>query len=307
MSVVVEVSARKFIVPHECACCAASPEVHREASYTRRTGKRVIRETTRSLNFPYCARCDAHVEKWNAASVLLGVLLFASIVVAIIIGIGTGAGAGFGVFVGLVVLSFVAFSRAQSSARALCGPTCVTPAAAVEHLGWSGSVSSFRLESDVYAVKFAEANHKNLINVSMQLHRLLEQRLAAASVTALPMPDHKVLPTPRQAPQPASGSRDSVLEWIARIESFKGAEARRNALQRALSEVIEPQGRRELVLAASRIEVAAVLDKVDGLASAAAKKRHLLKAIADIRADNIPDELQTEELRQLEDRLRDLN
>ena len=59
-------------------------------------------------------------------------------------------------------------------------------------------------------------------------------------------------------------------------------------------------------LAASRIETAAVLEKVDGLATDAAKRRHLEKAIATLRSDNIPDELQADQLRELEERLWDL-
>lgn len=104
----------------------------------------------------------------------------------------------------------------------------------------------------------------------------------------------------------AQTSVDPVLDWIARIEGYKGPVARRNALERALQEIHDPAAKQRLVLAASRIEVAAVLDKVDALASAAAKKRHLKKAIDDIRNDNISDELQAAELQQLEERLRSL-
>jgi ABC-type Zn2+ transport system substrate-binding protein/surface adhesin len=57
---------------------------------------------------------------------------------------------------------------------------------------------------------------------------------------------------------------------------------------------------------ASRIEVTAVLNKVDSLASVAAKQRHLQKAIADLRSDKIPDDLQADQLRLLEARLKEL-
>lgn len=59
-------------------------------------------------------------------------------------------------------------------------------------------------------------------------------------------------------------------------------------------------------MAAGRIEVAAVLDKVDGLKGVAAKKRHLEGAIATLRTDDVPDELQQEELRVLRQRLDEL-
>jgi hypothetical protein len=52
-----------------------------------------------------------------------------------------------------------------------------------------------------------------------------------------------------------------VLDWIARIEGYKGTEARRNALVRALEEISDPEERRRLQIAASRIETAAVLER----------------------------------------------
>ena len=109
---------------------------------------------------------------------------------------------------------------------------------------------------------------------------------------------------PAAAPPPPT--RAALLDWISRIESYKGAEARRNALARALEEITDPRERSQLQLAASRIEVAAVLDKVDGLATDAAKKRHLEKALAALRSDDVPDELQADQLRELEARLREL-
>jgi hypothetical protein len=149
-------------------------------------------------------------------------------------------------------------------------------------------------------VKFAHDNARNLINVSPELRRLLQQ--------PPPDPPRAIAAPPRPTPErvDSASSRDPLLEWIARIEGYKGPVARRNALERALAEIQDPRGRAQLVLAASRIEVAAVLDKVDGLSSSAAKRRHLQQAITALRSDNIPDELQAEELRQLEERLRSL-
>jgi hypothetical protein len=71
--------------------------------------------------------------------------------------------------------------------------------------------------------------------------------------------------------------------------------------------VQDPSDRKQLVLAASRVELAAVLEKVERLATPGAKKTVLLRAIEEIRCDNIPDELQEAELRQLEGRLRELS
>jgi hypothetical protein len=98
-----------------------------------------------------------------------------------------------------------------------------------------------------------------------------------------------------------------VLDWISRIESYKGAEARRNALMKALTEITDQAAQRQLRVAASRIEVAAVLEKVDGLASAVARRRHLERAIAMLKSDNIPDDQRADLLRELEARLRGID
>jgi hypothetical protein len=225
------------------------------------------------------------------------------------IGIGLGvcvaaAAAGGGAFlVALWILGAIVSRRVRRQATQMCTPACAGPQFAVDHLGWSGTVSSFSFRSSTYAVKFADANGRHLINVSMALRRLLEEHAARPAVhiearRSAPAPE---LPAPAQR-----ATNDVTLEWIARIEGYKGPEARRKALTRALEEIEEPQARRELMVAASRIEVAAVLDKVDGLSSAAAKKRHLEKAMSDMRAGDIPPELQADRLRQLEERLREL-
>jgi hypothetical protein len=135
----------------------------------------------------------------------------------------------------------------------------------------------------------------------MDLRRLLDD--PAFAPPPPPPPLRAVRSTPASVAVPTGGD---VLEWISKIESLKGPVARRNALERALSEVTDRRGQQELVLAASRIEIAAVLEKVDGMKSVPAKRRALEKAITDVRNDNIPDELQLEELRQLEQRLHQL-
>lgn len=297
MSVVVEVSAHTFAVPRECACCGAAAEVHIAASYTRVRGKRVIHETTRSVSFPYCRRCESHIARWRAAGRIPGAL--------VALGLFVGVFVSWAMFAAMALGGLALFLWQRRRARAMCAPSCACPHVPVMNLGWSGTVTSFYFESDGYAVRFAEANARKLINVSMRLQRLLDERASRmpAEVTpprALPV---RVRATPPPLPKVPA---DPVLEWIARIEGFKGAEARRNALKRALDEIRQPAARRELILAVTRIEVTAVLDKVDGLASQAAKRRHLEKVIADIKADEVPDELQADELEQLEQRLTEL-
>jgi hypothetical protein len=305
--VIVEVSARKFSVPFECACCGGGePEGEITASHTRRTGVRVIRETTRGLNFPYCHRCLAHAKLWQSAEGVKTGILIIGAVGGIVIGLATGGVPGFIAFLISIPLALIFAARRRREAIASCNPMCATPDVAVCHLGWSGSIVTFSFAAPPYAAKFALGNSKNLINVSPELRRLLQQPPPNPPRAIAPPPSDAAARMPARVPVRPKSSQDPVLEWIARIEGYKGPVARRNALERALTEIEDPKGRAQLVLAASRIEVAAVLDKVDSLTSTAAKKRHLQKAITDIRSDNIPDELQAEELRQLEERLRSL-
>lgn len=98
-----------------------------------------------------------------------------------------------------------------------------------------------------------------------------------------------------------------VASTLERLEAAKGPAARRNALTAALAELPQGPERHQLMLEASRIEVEAVLTKVDSLKTPSAKRRHLEAAIAKLKADELPDELQGEELRWLEAALAELD
>lgn len=318
MSVVVEVSAHQFSVPRQCACCGATAQTELAASYTRTTGKRVVRHHTRSLMFPYCEGCKAHIKLWNSAISFGRAFSISGFVLGILAALCGGGISSFFVCWGIgVVLALVMFILRRSTAKARSGANCAAASAAVAHLGWSGSVSSFEFTSGYYGASFATANATKLVNVSMALQRLLETRATAlqrgvAEAPHLRLPPETSVTAPRRQreTEPRVDSQtalgNAVLDWISRIESYKGPEARRNALIRALQEISDPAAQRQLRLAVSRIETAAVLEKVDGLSTAAAKRRHLEKAIAALRSDDIPDELQAEGLRELEARLREL-
>lgn len=331
----VEVSSSKFSVAHECACCGAEPSVHLAASFTRQTGKKVIREHTRSLDFPYCERCHGHVTLYESAGEAATTTVVIGILAAIVLAFIAGAAAGMILFLCSLPIALVRAANRRTQAQLQCSSECAGAQAAVEYLGWSGTVSSFKFQSETYAVKFADDNSRNLVNVSMHLRNLLATQdpervdrhakklsiSAAATLVEGAQPPRPVSNPARDlqlVAKPAASSpalpiaktgndSDLALEWMARIESFKGSEARRNALKRGLSELSDPNARRDLMLAASRIEVAAVLDKVDERASDAAKRRHLEKAIAELRADDLPDALQADELKQLRDRLATLS
>ena len=308
VSVVVEVSARKFEIPPVCACCGEAPQAEVRATFTRRTGVRVIREDTRGFGFPYCQHCLDHVARWaragargNIGFVVLGALgiVMLAMVQAVV---------GVGLFVIALIIRLTSARVARTNVRSRLRPSCACPDTAVAFRGWSGTVSSFAFASPAYAARFALGNREKLVNVSGELRQLLEQgaiprmQVVARSAPAV------AIPAPRSGPAiaPPAIADHRVLDWIAKIEDFKGAEARHNALHRALAEIIEPAARHELLTAAGRIEVSAVLDKIDGLSTNAAKRRHLQKAIEDMQVSELPPELQAHHIRQLEARLREL-
>jgi hypothetical protein len=293
--VVIEVSARKFSIPFECPCCGAAADADLEIPATR-TGKQVARETTRALDFPYCRRCIDHVTAWESAGVASAGVMLLGIIAAIVVAIAVMIVLGVVMFIVAIPLAWMVRTSNRAKAKARCGPSCAAPGKAVTYLGWTGNVSSFAFESPTYAARFAEHNTKVLINVSAQLERLLEAHRVARLAVPTPAAAHMVVPPP-----------PNTREWIARIEAQTGPIARRNTLSHALEVIHDSSDRKLLVQAASRVELAAVLAKVERLASAGAKKTVLLRAIEEIRWDNIPDELQEAELRQLEGRLRDLS
>jgi hypothetical protein len=297
VSVVVEVSARKFEIPPVCACCGEAAEGEVKAAFTRRTGVRVIKEDTRSLPFPYCQACLTHMARWRSAASAGSWLLLVAGIATVVLCVKVMPVVGFAVFAVAVVLRAVMRSRARTIVRAQLKPSCACPTVAVAYLGWSGTVSSFAFDSDAYATRFAHGNRGKLVNVSTELRQLMAQggvpRIQAAQRSA-----------PAQIAAPPADHR--VLDWIAKIEDFKGAEARRSALQRALAEIAEPRARYELLGAAGRIEVSAALDKIESLSTTAAKRRHLQKAIDDLRASQLPPELQAPHIGELEARLRAL-
>ncbi|WP_441290137.1 hypothetical protein ACSRUE_05760 [Sorangium sp. KYC3313] len=97
--------------------------------------------------------------------------------------------------------------------------------------------------------------------------------------------------------------KEALEEALARLEAAKGPAGRRSAVRFGLERLTLQELRDQLLLEASRIEVDAVLEKVDGLKTSAAKRRHLLAALDAVRSDEVPDELQAQQIRWLEDAL----
>jgi hypothetical protein len=252
----------------------------------------------RSLVFPYCRRCVRHVLDWESAGVASAGALVIGIVAALVVAIATQLVFGLLVFALAIPAAWMLATARRKRARTACGPSCASPGRAVSYLepleGAGANTRTFAFESLTYAARFAEHNTHRLTEVSPPLRKLLEgHRIARLAVPTPAAP-------PMVVPPPLSGA-----EWIARVESQPTTIARRNMLGRALEVVHEPGERDELLQATSRLELAGVLGKLAG-ADRASARQLLQRAIADVRGDNAPDELEALELQQLEARLHQL-
>lgn len=286
VAVTVELAGRNYTVPFECPCCGAVPDAELRVT---------SRPTGRSVAFPYCARCVEHARRWDGAGVPTAgvmVLALAGTVGAAIAGAFLVAA---GLFVGGAVLGGVLRSSRRAAARAGCGESCASPGVALVYLGWSGTTNGFSFASPTYAARFAEANPSLLANVTPQLRKLIDGYHKARVAVPTPAVAAGVAPPPLTA-----------REWLARLEGTRGTVARRIALARALEMTAAADERRELVQAVARLELEPLYARLQRETRPAARRALLEAAIEEIRADNIPDELQAAELDKLEARLAEL-
>jgi hypothetical protein len=221
--------------------------------------------------------------------------MVAGIVAAVVISLATRLVIGAIAIAAAALFAWSLGSARRSAVRASLGRSCASPDKALAYLGWSGSTSAFSFVSPTYTARFAEHNERHLVHVNEQLRKLLEGHRIARLAVPTPAAPQLVVPPPA-----------SVSDWIARIEHSRSTVERRNTLRRALDAALDDGERAQLLEAASRIELAPVLGKIDSLSSFGAKKHELQRAIEEVRADNIPEELQAAEVQQLESKLRGL-
>jgi hypothetical protein len=294
----VQVSARTISMPSKCPCCLEAAESSMSISASRTTGKRVVRTTTRGWNVPYCTVCCKHSEVWDTRFHGFFLLLLAPIACTAV-SMSSTPDAGGATFLGAVALATILgaliFTSTGGSARRLCKPTCVGPGRAASYQGWDGTIQSFDFNAPEYAKAFAELNRGKLVNVDPALGALL--RVTSASVA----PAQHGSPAPIvPPPAPLFNDHDLAIAILQRLEGAKGPATRKAILERDLANLRSEEARQKVLAAAARIEVQATLDKVDQLKTAAAKRRHLLAALEGLKADQVPDSLQQEEIAMLE-------
>jgi len=282
---IVQVTGRRFAIPFECPCCGAPPDV--ELRIPRARGATVAADSANGLDVPYCSRCARHAEAWEHAGVGSAAVLVAGVIAFVVISLAAARPLlGLFALLASIPIALIVANVRRIRARAGCTEACASPGMAISYRGYNGTLTSIAFESLTYAARFAEHN-TGIVLETPQLRRLLEgHRIARLQV-----------PTPAAAV--AMSAAPTPAEWRAKIEQAKGPLARRTALSRALDAVTDEAARADLVKAAADAELSPVLAKARSLAGAA-KREHLDAAIAAVRADNLPEPLQTAELAQLE-------
>lgn len=297
----VTISGSTISMPYLCACCGATPECSHDATVSKEKGVKVIRTQTKGWPIPYCRRCLSHVEispvgigKWT---IVLSIVTM-----------------GWWIPVYLVYY-LVAWFWAKSHVRA----ECISMKASVEYLGWQGSVHEFDVRSEPFAFALMQANERKLLNVDYASRQALlsamsEFRCDGNSAPPIPpAPKHlrADVPPRSQSPVPQQTRVEmeddaSYVRAVADLERARGPASRRAVLESWVARMSSEQHRVRLTIEAARIEVRAVLDKVDGLKTVQAKRRHLIGALESIRADDIPDVIQQKEIAMLEEALASL-
>ena len=282
----VAVSARSFAVPYECPCCGAPPDSDLAVPAPRETGAR------RTLVFPYCKRCADHAALWDSAGMLSAGLTVLGLSTAVAIGLATRWFVGAALAAATIAAAYLLATRRRAGAKAAMAASCAGPGVAVSWIRDARGVRAFAFASPTYTARFAEQNTRVLAQPSDALQRLLSaHRVARLQV-----------PTPAAAVTVAS-SPPTVAEWMAKLEASTGRAACREQLQRALEVIHDPADRRELIRVATRLELAAVIARLHRLSNRASQLQHLRAAMAEVEADNLPDELRAAELAQLQARI----
>ena len=128
---IVEIESRTFAVPLECPCCGAAADAEINVPLTRAPGRTPAADSARQLEFPYCARCAAHLASWEGAGLTSAGIMVLGIGASIVVGLLSSALAGLVLVVGAIAISAGLVTHRRARAAAACGPACASPGAAV--------------------------------------------------------------------------------------------------------------------------------------------------------------------------------
>lgn len=292
----VKLSGNKINWPHQCACCGATPpNATYTTSFTKTSGKKVIKEQTKSFELPYCDTCIHHVSKapgnWGCGTMFLVLITC------------------------LVWIPFQLWWDAERRKRAvaLMTPTCACVGVAAAYQGWEGTIQEFDFVSETFAKSVIVLNEKKAVDIPYHLHQELQEHAEAAEIptfqgfTSSKPSQSSKKGRSAHASTAVQADGDIVAAALEKLENLKTPSARRAAVEAALPKLESREAKERLLVSAAKADVEAVLDKVDGLKSDAAKRRNLEAALEQLRKDDVPDELQAREIELLEKALRGLS
>ncbi len=99
---------------------------------------------------------------------------------------------------------------------------------------------------------------------------------------------------------------EAFLKLLDRVASAKGAATRSAVVEHAKAMELTAEQQTQLLLEVARADTEAALEKAESLKSKAVKRKRLEEALAQIRADDVPDELQADQIAMLEEALQKL-
>jgi hypothetical protein len=294
-----DVTGKPLHIPQRCACCGQPPSTEMSTVPGYKGADRVARSHAAAWRFPICTTCQHHVVRWQSTVALARWVLAGGGVLVLLFTIA-GGGGGVLFIGGALVFGLSAAARylRRREARAQCHEGCAWAGPPVFHLGEHQDVESFNFVQQSYAVDFMRANLTKLVNLSSEARALIQpdlDRLAAAEAEKKALERERV----RIAAEVAHDN-EAYEKCMARMDAAKGPAGRKGALEAGLRSLRQGHMRDRLMLQASRVEVAAALEKAEGLKSKTAKLRTLSEALEALRDDAVPDHLQSDLIRSLE-------
>ena len=170
----VEVSGRQFTFPPICACCGNPANTNFTVSATKTTGKKVVKTSTNTWDFPYCAHCISHINAAKNASSMSTLVGVGSVLLALFFCYSVAMWFGTFVFIAGIVGAVVLHSKLMAQAKAMSNAQCACIKEAVAFLDWDGARQVFEITSPNYALAFMVANSRKLVNLSSYARQLLE-------------------------------------------------------------------------------------------------------------------------------------
>lgn len=323
---IVHVRGRELTFPYNCACCFAPADTRLRLFTTQLRGVRGRHVETGTWEIPYCTLCSSHSTDFANAhhefaffvplGAILGLVLFVAL---------ASSAPAIGLLLGCIPALGGLFARQhfrsekKKEASARCTPGCCGPGQGARFVGWDGSTQTFELFNRLFAAEFLVKNEKKLVNLNHDGHQLLswkhgQLRAAWEAEEARLRPQREAAAAAeyaRRAEQErfamAEAEKEAFNNALSKLEAARGPAARRNAIDKAFKTIQNPMMRMRLLTEAAQALVNVALEKAESMKSTAARRNALQSALDELLADDVPDELQQQQLSALQAALNELD